>query len=54
MANEVRTQVGWRIPLKLHREIQRLAETEHRTINAEAIQLLYEAVAARKGSRLLK
>jgi len=48
MPKEESTQVVWRIPAALHEEIKTLADVELRTLNAQAIKLLKEALAARK------
>lgn len=47
---EINMQVGWRIPVTLRQEIVRLAQAELRTINAQAIKLLKEALTARKAA----
>jgi hypothetical protein len=44
-------QVSWRIPLEIRAEIEALAADDLRTINAEVIVLLREAVAARKAAK---
>jgi hypothetical protein len=43
---ETRTQI--RLPTALYEEIRRLAEKDLRSINAQMVRLLQEAVAARK------
>ncbi len=45
MANEVKT--GLRIPEDLYEAIKKLSEKDLRSINAEMVILLQEAVAAR-------
>ena len=46
MANEVKT--GLRIPEELYESIKKLSEKDLRSINAQMIILLQEAVAARQ------
>ncbi len=46
MANEVKT--GIRIPEELYEAIKKLSETDLRSINAQMVILLQEAVEARR------
>lgn len=46
MANEVKT--GLRIPDELYEAIKKIAEKDLRSINAQMVVLLQEAVAARQ------
>lgn len=46
MANEVKT--GLRLPDELYEAIKKIAESDLRSINAQMVVLLQEAVAARQ------
>ena len=45
MANEVKTQL--RLPTELHGQVKRLADEDLRSLNAEIVILLREALQAR-------
>jgi hypothetical protein len=45
MANEIKTQL--RLPAELHKEVTRLADADFRSLNAEIVVLLIEAINAR-------
>jgi hypothetical protein len=49
MSDEVKTQL--RLPAEMHAEIKRLADEDVRSLNAEIVVLLREALLARKGSK---
>ena len=49
MAEEVKTNI--RIPAELYEQVKELAVEDLRSINAEIVALVREAVAARRGHR---
>jgi hypothetical protein len=48
VAKKKNTHVGWCIPASVYKEVARMARAERRTINAQAVLLLSEALEARK------
>ncbi len=51
MANEVKT--GLRLPEELYEEIKKIADQDLRSINAQMVALLREAVERRQAQRKL-
>jgi hypothetical protein len=49
MSDEVKTQL--RLPAEMHAEIKRLADEDLRSLNAEILVLLREAIAVRKSAK---
>ena len=52
MPNEVKTQL--RIPGEMHEEIKRLADQDFRSLNAEILALLQEAIERRHAAKAKK
>ena len=49
MTDEKEVQIGWRIPAKLKASLDAIAKAERRTVNAQAVMMLEQAVELRSG-----